>query len=293
MALNRNSVNSTNFAPGSEFSVEDRVVDITTLRPHPLNSYEMDAASIDALADNIRQVGLIQPIYLREVEDGGLQILSGHRRVRALRHLAKNDETFRHVPARVATGLSDADALFILHSANIFRPISKEERLKQTEQLKQEIADLRADHPEWKNVRTDEIIAGMLDMTTSTYKRQTKIAKNLIPELHEMYEHGEMGPTVALDLAKLPEEDQRGFLSEVQRREPKTKQEVAAVYSDYNVSVGQLLEELEGQLRKAESTLFRVRDACRQKSQPTYIDLDAMKRMRDHLDELIGTANKG
>jgi hypothetical protein len=80
-------------------------------------------------------------------------------------------------------------------------------------------------------------------------------------------------------------------LEEVKRREPKTKQEVAAVYSDYNTSIGQLLNELEVDLRKSEETLFKVRDLCRKKNQKTYIDIEAMKRMRNHLDELIGIAN--
>ena len=44
---------------------------------------EFDAAALNDLADSIRQIGIIQPITLREMGDGTYQIIAGERRWRA------------------------------------------------------------------------------------------------------------------------------------------------------------------------------------------------------------------
>lgn len=44
---------------------------------------EFDAAALEELAESIRQIGIIQPITLRKMEDGTFQIIAGERRWRA------------------------------------------------------------------------------------------------------------------------------------------------------------------------------------------------------------------
>lgn len=44
---------------------------------------EFDATALEELADSIRQIGIIQPITLRQMEDGTYQIIAGERRWRA------------------------------------------------------------------------------------------------------------------------------------------------------------------------------------------------------------------
>ncbi len=283
----RNDTNSTRFAPGSGFTVEERKVDVTQLRAHPSNSYSMDPEAIESLAENIKAVGLIQPLYVREVADGGLQILSGHRRTRALRKLADEDESFRMVDARVARGLSDAEALLILHSANIFRPVSKDERIRQSEQLKAEVAELRADHPEWHAVPTDDIIAGMLGMTASTYKRQTRIAKKLVPELYEPYERGELGSMTALELVKQEPGYQREFARVLKEKKPRDKREAAVVFEEFSATVADLMGELDRDVARVEATLFKLRDTMRRRGQLTYVDLERLASVHDKISDIL------
>lgn len=45
--------------------------------------HEFDATALDELADSIRQLGIVQPITLRQMEDGTYQIVAGERRWRA------------------------------------------------------------------------------------------------------------------------------------------------------------------------------------------------------------------
>ncbi len=44
---------------------------------------EFDAAALEELAASIRQIGIVQPITLRQMEDGRFQIIAGERRWRA------------------------------------------------------------------------------------------------------------------------------------------------------------------------------------------------------------------
>ncbi|GCD57360.1 ParB N-terminal domain-containing protein [Acetobacter pasteurianus] len=64
---------------------ELRRVDPRTLVPNPNNprKTQPDARAEHQLALNIKTVGLIHPPCVRELEDGQLMIVAGHRRVRA------------------------------------------------------------------------------------------------------------------------------------------------------------------------------------------------------------------
>lgn len=59
-------------------------VDIEKIKANPNQPRrEFDATALEELADSIRQIGIIQPITLRQMEDGTYQIIAGERRWRA------------------------------------------------------------------------------------------------------------------------------------------------------------------------------------------------------------------
>lgn len=73
---------------------EDRVrllgrvaeVDVRSVRPNPYQPREsFDNRLLDELAASIRQLGIIQPITVRVVEEGQFELISGERRLRAAR----------------------------------------------------------------------------------------------------------------------------------------------------------------------------------------------------------------
>ena len=59
---------------------------------------EFSETSLEELAESIRQIGIIQPITLRQMEDGTYQIIAGERRWRASQMAGLNS-----VPAYVRT----------------------------------------------------------------------------------------------------------------------------------------------------------------------------------------------
>ncbi|MBO7249057.1 MAG: ParB/RepB/Spo0J family partition protein [Bacteroidales bacterium] len=66
----------------SPVSISEIALDDITTNPYqPRTVFEEEA--LQALSDSIRQLGLIQPITVREIENGKYQIISGERRFRA------------------------------------------------------------------------------------------------------------------------------------------------------------------------------------------------------------------
>ena len=59
-------------------------IDIDRIQANPNQPRrDFDAEALDELAESIRQIGIIQPITLRKMEDGSYQIIAGERRWRA------------------------------------------------------------------------------------------------------------------------------------------------------------------------------------------------------------------
>ena len=59
--------------------------------PIDAHRINIDEQQLGELADSIRDVGLLNPIIVRPVEDGRFEIIAGHRRFMAHRMLSRND----------------------------------------------------------------------------------------------------------------------------------------------------------------------------------------------------------
>lgn len=291
--IKKNESNSTPFEPGHPFTVEDAVVDVTTIRTHPENTYEIDPAQVQALSENIGAVGLIQPLYVREVQDGGLQLLSGHRRRAAILLLLKEDEKWREVPVRIARGMSDVDALFILHSANIFRPLTQDDRIKQSKELEEEVRRLKQHHPEWKGLKTHQIVANMLGMTAGTYRRKVRLSSSLIPELYNMYDHNLLSSRNAEELVNQSEEYQKEFFDLLDSKQVKTKKEVSALFESFQKPVSEYIKAFDRAVVNLDSAYFELLDSINRQKQPTYIDFERIVFVRDKLDRFINKTGNG
>ena len=71
-------------APGSHSSIDEIAIDNIEVNPwQPRSKFDED--SLQELADSIREIGIIQPITVRVVENGKYQLITGERRYRAAR----------------------------------------------------------------------------------------------------------------------------------------------------------------------------------------------------------------
>jgi ParB family chromosome partitioning protein len=75
----------------------------------------IDAASLDELATSIAAVGMVQPVIVREVEEGGYELIAGERRWRAAQKAG-----FTVIPAIVRMA-SDVESLELALVENVVR----------------------------------------------------------------------------------------------------------------------------------------------------------------------------
>ncbi len=119
------------------------LADIPTaeIRPNPQQPREhFDEEALAALADSIREVGLLQPVLVRAAEGGGYELIAGERRWRAARRVG-----LQTVPAMVRVA---DDAAMLQHA--IVENIQREELnpLEEAAAYQQLIEDFSLTHDE-------------------------------------------------------------------------------------------------------------------------------------------------
>lgn len=235
-----------------------RVIEIPVaeIADHPDNvAYSMDKDGIRDLAASIRRDGITDLPLVRRLARGGYQMISGHRRKAAYALLAEDDPAFANLPCRVVDGMSDDDALVLLHTANYFtRELNVLERAAASHALGAEVAEMRKADPSLKGVRTEDVKAAIISAHTGrkvsgkTVQRQERTArlveKRLAPEWREQAVAGNLTDADIERLSKMdPGEQRRLFEAGEKPRAPRANA-------------------LEGALRKAASQLARAEAAA-------------------------------
>ena len=101
--------------PSEASGTEEVSLDLLDVNPYqPRNAFDEDA--LDALAESIRQLGLIQPISVCRTGDGRYRIISGERRFRAARRAG-----LQTVPVYVRPGEENRHMLLMALEENLQR----------------------------------------------------------------------------------------------------------------------------------------------------------------------------
>lgn len=207
-------------------------VDAGEISSHPGNAaYSMDESAIRSLADSIRRDGLTDIPLVRRLDDGSLQMISGHRRKAAFELLAKEDEAFSKMPCRIVEGISDEEALTLLHTANYFtRELTVMERARATQALGIEVRRLREADPSLKGVRSSNLKAAIIkaqtgrDIAPRTIEHHERLArvveKDLEPEWRRRAEGGELSDADIQRLAKMGRAAQAELAAAVPAEQP-------------------------------------------------------------------------
>ena len=203
-----------------------REVDVSAIEAHPANvAYSMDEASIKALASSIKKNGLTDIPLLRKLEDGRWQMISGHRRLAAYRMLSQDDGAFAKIPCRVIEGITDSQALVLLHTANYFvRALTVTERAKATEALGLEVERLRETDTRFSGMRSEDVKAAIVEDQTGksvngrTIRREEKLARVIKSDLSTHWaaeaDAGRLSTTTVNILKDLPKEKQSRLFAE-------------------------------------------------------------------------------
>lgn len=175
----------------------------------------LDDEDMMNLAESVREQGIITPATLRKKEDGRYEILSGHRRKRAC-ELAGLD-TLR---SEVVEMDRDAAVIFMVDS-NLQRttilPSEKAFSYKmRLEAMKRQgrRTDLTSD-PLGPKLRTNVQLANEVSESATQIKRYIRLTE-LIPELLEKVDKGEIALRPAVDISYLSEDIQRSLLDTIE-----------------------------------------------------------------------------
>ncbi|MEF9875315.1 MAG: ParB N-terminal domain-containing protein [Gordonibacter sp.] len=213
-------------------------VEVSAVADSPANiAYSMDADAIARLAASIEREGLTDIPLARRLDDGSIEMISGHRRKAAFALLSKRDKRFSKMPCRIMDGIDDKQAEVLLHTANYHnRQLSVMERAAASAALGEEVERLREDNPELAGVRSEDIKAAIITEQTGkkisgkTIQRQesrARKASTLAPQWQAEIERSGV-PDKAIDvLAKMDEDKQRRAFEAFEEEQPDAKSTVA------------------------------------------------------------------
>ena len=180
-----------------------------SLREDPGNFYSMDG--LEALADSISTVGLLDPIRVRQ-EDGHYVVISGHRRRAAIGILIEGgEERWKEaVPCIVDRGeeLPELTRLKLIMANSATRQKSSAELSREAEEIKELLIGLREKGFPLPG-RLSSYVAEAIGVKESKLKRLHAIRGNLIPELLALYDANTINEETAYQLQQLPEGVQR------------------------------------------------------------------------------------
>lgn len=188
-------------------------VELHLIDPSPANFYSMEG--VKSLADNIATVGLLEPPRVRE-KDGRYVVVSGHRRLAALRILVDRGQMDPHdkipvfLEAEPDTGAAtDKDAarialqqLRLIYANSDNRQYSSADKNREVHELTLIFSELKRLGYEFPGT-VREHVATAAHISESRAARLSVIGKKLTtPKLREAYDAGRLGENAAYEIAR-------------------------------------------------------------------------------------------
>ena len=197
---------------------QERVQEIPLSELHPFEGHPfrvVDDEEMMKTAESVRDFGVLTPAIVRPDPDGGYEIVSGHRRHRASELAGK--ET---MPA-IVRDLDDDAAIILMVDANLQRETILPSERAFAYKMKLDAMRHQAGRPSEKNYSqvgnnlgrtSSEEMAEELGTSKNQIFRYIRLTE-LIPELLDMVDTGQIKFNPAVELSYLASEEQKDFLS--------------------------------------------------------------------------------
>ena len=190
---------------------QERVQEIPLSELHPFEGHPfrvVDDEDMEKTVESIKEYGVLTPAIVRPDPDGGYEIISGHRRHHAS-ELAGKDT----MPA-IVRDMDDDAAIILMVDSNLQR-----ESILPSERAYAFKMKLDAIKHQGKTTSVQvapklstEVIGEAAGMSKDTVKRYIRLTE-LIPELLDMVDNGQIKFNPAVELSYLAREEQQDFLS--------------------------------------------------------------------------------
>ena len=197
----------------------EKVLEIPLSELHPFKDHPFKVKDDEAMmetADSIRQYGVLVPAIARPDPNGGYELVAGHRRHRAS-ELAGKDT----MPV-IVRDLDDDQATIIMVDSNLQResllPSERAFAYKmKLEAIKHqgERSDLTSRQVGEKSQTSISLVADQAGESQRQVQRYIRLTE-LIPELLEKVDNGEIALRPAVDISYLPEDIQRSLLDTIE-----------------------------------------------------------------------------
>jgi len=170
------------------------------------NFYEL--RNIDELADSILNEGLHQPIIVVR-DNSNYRVISGHRRMTALKQLAEEyPEEFKMAPCIIKTYENAiVEQMALINSNATARVLSDYEKMLQAVELKKLFQAAEENGLKIKGKKRT-LIADTLSTSETQIARFETIDRHLSKDFLQAFKNGNIGFSVASEIATLPQEKQ-------------------------------------------------------------------------------------
>lgn len=194
---------------------ELRELPVEDVHPNPGNFYPpIDSAAMEDLQESIQANGVLEPLLV--LRDGdGYRLISGHNRLRAVRHLhlyGPDAQRWATVPCRILPPMDELREQTAIIEAN-------RQRVKTPQVLQQEAKELTRLYTERKKAGEDlpgrvrDRVAEDLRISAARASRLAAIDTGLkIPGFQRMWRDGDINESVAYEISKLDLDQQYRLL---------------------------------------------------------------------------------
>ena len=196
-----------------------KVANIRPFEGHPFAV--RDNRDMWDLVDSIKKFGVLEPVMVIPHKDGGYEMVSGHRRMRACQLAGIED-----IPV-IVRNLDRDEAIISMVDSNLKReeisPMEKARayqmktdamKRKMGRRTKEEIAQDEA--LGIKRINADEELAQQMGESPATIQRYKTLNK-LVPELQDMVDKGKIPVNTGADIAQMKPKEQKVLADAIQK----------------------------------------------------------------------------
>ena len=193
----------------------ERVHNIPLEELHPFKDHPFKIQSgeeMDRMIESIRKVGAITPALARPLEDGGFELISGHRRLAACQVLG-----LKTMPV-IVREMTDDEAVIAMVDANLQRETILPSEKAFAYRMKLEAIKHQGRSTSTQLVsklRSDELVGSQNDESRETVRRYIRLTY-LIPELLTKVDEGKIAFSPAVEISFLTEDEQRILLDAIE-----------------------------------------------------------------------------
>ena len=190
-----------------------RKIPISELKPFQNHPFKVvDDEAMLRTTESIAQFGVLTPLIARPLEEGGYEIISGHRRVHAAEAAGLTE-----VPA-IVRDMTDDEAVVLMVDSNLQRENILPSERAFAYKMKNEAMKRSAGRPSKENAsqvgtqkRTDQLMAEEMGESRNQIQRYIRLT-NLIPELLDMLDQKQISFNPAVELSYLTPDEQKNLL---------------------------------------------------------------------------------